>query len=399
MQTIKIQPNGTVWIGRRGEHGVRRVAVDISCWIAEFGDGTFELLVQRVEDTAPSPVAVDVEDDVVLWPITSWETEKAGDGVAELRLYTGGNLAKSATVLFRVSEALNVLEDPTTPAAQAWGEQVLQAGAEAKAYAAQAQESAGKAAQAAKEIVELAAAVDDHAQGAEAAREAAEKAQGLAEDAQRAAAEAETAANEASGAAAQSASNASDSQSAAANAAVRAETAAVNAAQALADLQALADTVSGYAAQAASAASLAQTASQTAQGYSSHPPVIGEGDLWYLWDGTQYAASDHSSSGLPDVVSVPGTELALTLESNTEYRCSELLASLTIAGFSAGAAGKAELWSIVWTAGEAITVTVPSSVVWAVAQPVFTAGATYWISVVPLGDKYLAAWTEVEADE
>lgn len=149
MQTIRIQPNGTVWIGRRGEYGVREVEIDISCWISQFGPGAFELLVQRAGDESPSPVAIDTEDSKVLWPITAWETEKTGDGVAELRLYTNGNLAKSATFLLRVAEALNVPEEPPTSAAQAWGEQVIQAGAEAKTYASQAQESADRAERAA----------------------------------------------------------------------------------------------------------------------------------------------------------------------------------------------------------------------------------------------------------
>lgn len=50
------------------------------------------------------------------------------------------------------------------------------------------------------------------------------------------------------------------------------------------------------------------------------------------------------------------------------------------------------------TAGETITVTVPESVVWAVAEPVFTAGSTYWITWTPMGEKYLAVWVELEAE-
>lgn len=104
-------------------------------------------------------------------------------------------------------------------------------------------------------------------------------------------------------------------------------------------------------------------------------------------------------SGLPDAVSVAGTEVVLTLANNTEYRCADPVTSLEITGFAAGPEGKAELWSIVLTAGETITVTMPDTVIWAVAEPVFTAGSTYWITWTPMGGKYLAVWTEVEADE
>lgn len=92
---------------------------------------------------------------------------------------------------------------------------------------------------------------------------------------------------------------------------------------------------------------------------------------------------------------VSGSEVTLTLANNTEVRCADPVTALTIDGFSAGDDGKAEQWGLVFTAGETITVTVPDTLVWAVAEPIFTAGSTYWLSVVPLGDKYLAAWTEV----
>ena len=96
------------------------------------------------------------------------------------------------------------------------------------------------------------------------------------------------------------------------------------------------------------------------------------------------------------MVRVTGAELTLTLANNTETRCADPVTSLTIQGFAAGDEGRAEQWGLVFTASaEGITVTVPDTLIWAVAEPVFTAGSTYWLSVVPLGGKYLAAWTEV----
>lgn len=103
--------------------------------------------------------------------------------------------------------------------------------------------------------------------------------------------------------------------------------------------------------------------------------------------------------GQVEVVNVNGAEVTLTLANNTEVRCTDPVTALTIEAFAAGDDGKAEQWGLVFTAGDTITVTVPDTLVWAVAEPIFTAGATYWLSVVPLVDKYLAAWTEVSADE
>lgn len=115
--------------------------------------------------------------------------------------------------------------------------------------------------------------------------------------------------------------------------------------------------------------------------------------------GPQGPQGPQGDSGLPDIASVSGSEVALTLANNTEYRCADPVTSLTVSGFAAGPEGKVELWSIQFTAGEAVTVTVPDSVVWAVAEPVFAAGSAYWITWTPMGDKYLAVWTEAEVDE
>lgn len=126
-------------------------------------------------------------------------------------------------------------------------------------------------------------------------------------------------------------------------------------------------------------------------------PSAGTG-TWWVWDAdtASYADSGAPIADQPRVVRVTGAELTLTLANNTETRCADPVTSLTIQGFAAGDEGRAEQWGLVFTASaEGITVTVPDTLIWAVAEPVFTAGSTYWLSVVPLGGKYLAAWTEV----
>lgn len=141
--------------------------------------------------------------------------------------------------------------------------------------------------------------------------------------------------------------------------------------------------------------------------YSRLDAVTYGGDSWLVLtegvtgvvpaEGADYTLLAPGS--LVTVESLAGAEVSLTLANNTECRCAEPLTSLTINGFAPGEAGKSEMWSIVFTAGEVITVTVPATVVWAVAEPVFTAGSTYWITWTPMGDKYLAVWTEVEATD
>ena len=103
---------------------------------------------------------------------------------------------------------------------------------------------------------------------------------------------------------------------------------------------------------------------------------------------------------LPNVETLVGAEQSIELAYNVEYRCADALTALTITGFGAPTeSGKAALYSIVFTASaDGVTVTLPDTIVWAVAEPVFTAGYAYWITWTELGDKYLAVWVEVPAN-
>ena len=77
---------------------------------------------------------------------------------------------------------------------------------------------------------------------------------------------------------------------------------------------------------------------------------------------------------------------------NVEYRIGTVT-ELDITGFAGGVAGYTALWSVVFTAGTGITVSVPDSVTWAVADPVFEAEHTYWLSFMQMGSGYLGVWS------
>lgn len=162
------------------------------------------------------------------------------------------------------------------------------------------------------------------------------------------------------------------------------------------------------AADSADSAKTSLNAANRAEGAAIHQPYPNpETGTWWAWDAEtgvyvdtgEPAQGPQGGSGLPDVVTLTGSEQSLALANNTEYRCADPVTGLTISGFAAGPEGKAEMWSIVFAADETITVTVPESVVWAVAEPMFTPGSMYWITWTPMGEKYLAVWVEVEADE
>lgn len=103
------------------------------------------------------------------------------------------------------------------------------------------------------------------------------------------------------------------------------------------------------------------------------------------------------ADNLPDIAALSGDSVSLTLSHNVEYRCADAVASLTIEGFTSATDGKASMWAIQFTAGDGIAVSVPESVTWAVAAPIWTAGATYWLSFVPLiTGKILGVWASDE---
>lgn len=100
---------------------------------------------------------------------------------------------------------------------------------------------------------------------------------------------------------------------------------------------------------------------------------------------------------LPNIAATSGTEVTLTLDNNVEYQCSEAVTALTIEGFIPAEDGKVSMWAIQFAAGEGITVTLPDTVKWAIAEPVFTAGVTYWLSFVPLiSGGILGVWVSNE---
>lgn len=236
MKQIQANHKQELYLGRQGENLARQVIFDVSGWEAEYGPGTVELIVQRPEDEAPYPVSVKRQGGHIIWDVTAVDTAVTTGGRygrCELRYYVGDVLAKSDTWRLWVSSAM---ETPTETAPsepeQGWMDQVLAAGAAAKASADAAKADADR-------VAALAAEVAANADGTAQAKEAAQTARRLAENARGAAETAQKAAEAAQKAAAQSAGDA-DAAKLGAEASLRdAQSAASAAAQALADLRTL----------------------------------------------------------------------------------------------------------------------------------------------------------------
>ena len=115
------------------------------------------------------------------------------------------------------------------------------------------------------------------------------------------------------------------------------------------------------------------------------------------FDGAPGAPGKDGKDNLPNIVSVSGAAVTLTMDNNVEYHCADAVTYLTIEGFTPAADGKSSLWAVQFTAGESITVSLPDTVRWSVAEPVFTAGVSYWLSFVPLvSGNVLGVWVSNE---
>ena len=151
MKTVKAATyNKSFSIGRRGENIARQIVFDLSDFVAEYGEGTPELIFQRPIDDKPYPVAAVRDGSTLLWTVTDLDTAVAttngGYSRCELRWYVGELLAKSQTWLVYVDTAMNVPSETVPPDPESgWVDQVLAAGAESKASAASAKVDAESA--------------------------------------------------------------------------------------------------------------------------------------------------------------------------------------------------------------------------------------------------------------
>lgn len=157
------------------------------------------------------------------------------------------------------------------------------------------------------------------------------------------------------------------------------------------EIQAVEAAASAAAAQSAQAA---ETAANRAESYALNPPRVGDNGCWMQWDGTGYTDTGLAAQGetaLPAVVDAWPADNRMVC--NAEYRLGTLT-SLEIAGFAAGREGYGGVWSVQFTAGSTIDVSVPDTVCWYAAEPAFTPGYVYHLTFIPLGDKYMGVWLE-----
>ena len=131
-------------------------------------------------------------------------------------------------------------------------------------------------------------------------------------------------------------------------------------------------------------------------------PYIGDNGNWFEYDGAQYVDTGVKAQGEPGFPNVEihendGSGNSYQWENDfpalTEIRFGNPLNHFCVYGFLRNPESNGnDMWAVSFTAatdeeGYGPSVTLPNYVEWAVAEPVFTAGYTYYLSFIPLVDE------------
>ena len=159
--------SGQIYLGKQGEHCARRLSFnDVRIWSEIFGEGTCELIHQRNGDEAPYPIAMEVDNGVPYWYVSSADTAIAGEGKCEIRYIVNGTVVKSNIYNTFVQESLG--EGTEAPEPQdTWVDIVVQAGAEAKQSAMSAEVAKSASEEYAEQSKGYSEEAENHSQNAQ----------------------------------------------------------------------------------------------------------------------------------------------------------------------------------------------------------------------------------------
>ena len=145
MITITALPSRIINIGRLGENEHRRVAFGISEYLAQYPDATFGLIHSPSGVTAYPVATVAVENDQLIWTVTSSDVVSEGQGRCELIVRDGDTVAKSVIYMTQVLPALDGSGEAPEPW-ESWQERMIGIAADVDASADRA-EAASEAVQ------------------------------------------------------------------------------------------------------------------------------------------------------------------------------------------------------------------------------------------------------------
>lgn len=165
MRTLEYLADGLkesvrMMLGRTGENMATVIRIDAGTWRKEYPDSTLTMLVRSPMNTV-YPAATTMEDDVLVWRITSADVAVPGAGEIELNLIgANGECVKSARVPTQIQEALEKNAQCAPEDIPSWVTQL-------SAAAARANQAAGMASTAATKVEAMTASASALPTGSE----------------------------------------------------------------------------------------------------------------------------------------------------------------------------------------------------------------------------------------
>lgn len=115
-------------IGQNYEHLAETKQFDVSEWVSEFPDATIYMLFKRPGEEAVAPVQTTLEDGILTWTISNWETGVLGVGFAEIRaIDSSTGMVKKSHVIPCSIEA-SVTDEDAAPDYPSWVDRMLRYG-------------------------------------------------------------------------------------------------------------------------------------------------------------------------------------------------------------------------------------------------------------------------------
>lgn len=113
-------------LGEQGEHLANEIRVDMSPWVDEDNTLRFYIVALRHAETNPYIAATTMEDNVLVWPVTSADTAITGAGLATFVATDGTIIKKSKRIKTTVGDVIPGTDSDTPPdPASGWVERVI----------------------------------------------------------------------------------------------------------------------------------------------------------------------------------------------------------------------------------------------------------------------------------
>lgn len=113
-------------LGEQGEHLANEIRVDMSSWVDEDNTLRFYIVALRHAETNPYIAATTMEDNILVWPVTSADTGITGAGLATFVATDGTRIKKSKRIKTIVGEVIPGTDSDTPPdPASGWVERVI----------------------------------------------------------------------------------------------------------------------------------------------------------------------------------------------------------------------------------------------------------------------------------